>query len=316
MRKMNLNLGWLILIIPLGVLFFVVIPELYGKYENHAKRETAHQRQEVVLDSLRSLTQPTTSDKHEIARLKVHVEVHGKVLEKERFLALKIGGMLLIFVFMFGGVFISGWVRKRKKVSTQREIIFEYQDPNIDAIGQQISWDALENGGTNFLSERLKKTAMGYKIAGSSSMKFYAWGFLLVGLNWLIWAGVEWFRAGKALGVLEMGKLFFTSGGPFVIVGTFLVLGSGAKAIFHMRKRIMIVGGKKRRFKEAYALQVLQKFVSGNSNGGFTGYELNLVTDRGERINLLNHGDKTYLLSDMVKISRFLKVPVWNGGVV
>ncbi|WP_141402430.1 hypothetical protein [Sediminicola luteus] len=317
MRKMNLNLGWLVVIIPLGLLIFVVFPEIQDKYEDYASRKATHEAKVVVLDSLLNLAQPSTRDLNEIRKLETQVRVHGIVLTKERFLGLKLGGMFVVFIFMFGGMFLSGiWLNRKKNAAQNRQITFHYEDPSSDAIGQAISWVAISSGGSNFLSERLKKTSRGFTIVSSSKMKFMAWGFFLVGLNWFVWGLVEWMQTKGDIGFMDIGKLFFTSGGPFMLVGLFLVLATGAKAYFYIRKRIMVVDAKKRSFQEAYALQVLQKFVAGNSSGGYYCYELNLVTDTGERINLLNHGDKDYLLSDMVMISRFLKVPVWNRGVV
>ncbi len=52
-----------------------------------------------------------------------------------------------------------------------------------------------------------------------------------------------------------------------------------------------------------------------SSSGSYFSYELNLITQKGDRFNLLNHDDKQYLLSDMMKISKLLKVSVWNKNV-
>ena len=77
----------------------------------------------------------------------------------------------------------------------------------------------------------------------------------------------------------------------------------------------MIVGGEIIPFQHAYALQLLEKFIPGKSSGGYFCYEANLVTKEGKRFNLLNHGDKQYLLSDAVKISKIFSIPVWNKNV-
>ncbi|MCD9562080.1 hypothetical protein [Tenacibaculum maritimum] len=66
-------------------------------------------------------------------------------------------------------------------------------------------------------------------------------------------------------------------------------------------------------FQEIYALQIIEKFSkSKRSSNSYPSYELNIITKNGNRYNLLNHGDKTHLLSDMVKISKVLRVPIWN----
>ena len=138
-----------------------------------------------------------------------------------------------------------------------------------------------------------------------------------MGLNYVAWSYIEFFEFSKEpLTFMQGGKMFFISGGPFVLIGVFLLFSFGAKAFLNSQKRKVLVDGEIISFQQVYALQVLSKFIQGNKSGGYHCYEVNLVTQSGERYNLLNHGDKEYLLSDMVKISRFLKVPVWNNGVI
>ncbi len=318
MNKMSFKSTWIVFLIPIGMVIFVIFPQLQNTYSQLQKRELEYQMKVQKLDSIKQLSNPTTRDKNDITRLKIQVEVHGKSIRKQRYTNYKIGGMLLVLTFMFIGMFGSSYLVKRKKSSANNQSIqFTYEDPSSDAIGHQISWDALEGSGSNFLSEHLKKTNSGFKIASSNYMKFVAWSFVLIGANQLVWTFVEFFEtSNESLSFMKAGGMFFTSGGVFAIIGLFLFLMTSSKAHIHMRKRKIIIGGQILDFKEAYALQILQKFVQGNKSGGYYCYELNLVTKEGNRYNLLNHGDKTYLLSDMVKISRVLKLPVWNMGVV
>ncbi|CAL2062640.1 hypothetical protein [Tenacibaculum sp. 190524A05c] len=318
MNKLSLKSSWLLFLIPIGMIIFVVLPQLQDTYEQFQKKDIEHQQKVQQLDSLKELPNPTTKIKSRIAKLEIEVKVHGAAIEKQRYTNYKIGGMLVVLVFMFLGMFGSSyWMKRKKSSSKNRQIQFTFEDPSVDAIGQHISWDAVSGSGSNFLSEHLKKTNTGYKITSSNYMKFLSWSFFLIGVNQLVWTFVEHFNLTKeSIGIMEIGKTFFTSGGVFIIVGAFLFLLTSAKAHIYIRKRKIIVDGLMLDFKDAYALQVLQKFVQGNKTGGYYCYEVNLITKEGHRYNLLNHGDKTYLLSDMVKISKVLKVPVWNNGVV
>ena len=318
MKKITLNNSWLFAIIPLGIFIFVVIPQLQNTYAVFNKQEIALQQSIQQLDSLQQLKNPTQKDLNTIKRLEITVPVHKMSLGKQRYMYYKTGGMLTVLAFMFAGMFGSGYLSRRKKNSPKnKQIEFSFEDFYSDAIGQHISWEAIESSGSNFLSEHLRKTAFGYKITSSSYMKFVAWSFFLMGLNYTVWTYIEFYEfSTEALTFMKAGKLFFTSGGVFLLVGCFLILSFSSKAYLNSQKRKILVGKEIIPFKQVYALQVLTKFVSGNNTGGYYCYELNLVTQKGERFNLLNHGDKEYLLSDMVKISRFLKVPVWNRGVV
>ena len=317
MQKLNFKLGWFAFIIPIGIVIFVVIPELHTQYRTFQTEKLKHQNQILQLDSLQNLAHPTTKVKNEIKRLSIHVEVGKKIIVKKQYLHYKIGGMVLVLLGMFIGMFGSNlWVRQRKQSKQNKVVEFAFKNFKDDIIGQKVNWQALQNGGSNFLSERLKKTVNGYKISSTGAMKSMAWAFILIGLNYTTWEYVEVYTlTSKPLGIIETGKIFFTSGGPFLLVGLFLARITGAKAVFLMARKILIVDGKKVPFREIYAIQLLKKFVEGNSSGSYYSYELNIVTKKGERHNLLNHGDKMFLLSDTVKISQILKVPVWNAGV-
>lgn len=318
MKKVSLTSSWVFAIIPIGIFFFVVFPQLQNMYESFHKREIEVQQSARKLDSLQQLTKPTREDLNNIKRLEITVPIHQLSIDKQRYTYYKTGGMLAVLAFMFIGMFGSSyWAKRKKNSSNNKQIEFSFEDFTTDAIGQYISWDPVKGSGSNFLSERLRKTSSGYKITSSTYMKFMAWSFFLMGLNYVAWSYIEFFEFSKEpLTFMQGGKMFFISGGPFVLIGVFLLFSFGAKAFLNSQKRKVLVDGEIIPFQQVYALQVLSKFIQGNKSGGYHCYEVNLVTQSGERYNLLNHGDKEYLLSDMVKISRFLKVPVWNNGVI
>ena len=319
MSKISLKSTWLFLLIPIGIIFFVVIPEVDKKHERYNNNQIALKNDIYTLDSLQQLKNPTKKDKHLLQKLEITVPIHTKIYGGEKFMFYKIGGMLLVFVFMGVGMVATNYISNKKKTSSKnKQVDFVFEDPTADVIGQQISWNALESSASNFASEVFKKTAQGYKITASSFTKVFAWSFFLMGLNYVTISFYEYYQIYDIpLTFMKGGKLFFTSGGPFLLIGLILLFMFSPKVFIHTRKRKIIFGGETLQYQEVYALQVLEKFSSGgSSSGGYFSYELNLITNKGDRFNLLNHGDKMYILSDMMKISELLKVPVWNNGVV
>ena len=319
MKKLPFKSYWLFLLIPFGVIFFVLIPELDKKYEQYNEHQTILKNDIHTLDSLKQLTKLTSKEKHLLTKLEITVPIHKKVYGGEKFMFYKISGMLLVFVFMGVGMVLTSYVSNKKKTSpNNKQIDFVFEDPTNDVIGQQVPQGALESTSSNFASEVLKKTTTGYKITSSSFTKVFAWSFFLIGLNYVAISFYEYYQINAVpLSFMKGGKLFFTSGGPFLIIGLVLLFMFSPKVFIHTRKRKILIGGEIISFQQVYALQVLQKFAAGSgSSGSYFCYELNLITQKGERFNLLNHGDKTYILSDMIKISKLLKVPVWNNGVL
>ncbi|MCD8453754.1 hypothetical protein PJW08_01930 [Tenacibaculum finnmarkense] len=319
MQKLPFKSSWLFLLIPIGMIYFVFVPQIQKQYERYNKQQITLQNDIRTLDSLKHAKKLNRKGTHLLKKLEITVPVHQKVYGKQKFLYYKTGGMLLVLVFMGIGMLVTSYLSNRKKTSSKnKQIDFIFDDFTTDQIGQTISWDGVESSGSNFASETFKKTAQGYKITGSSFTKVFAWSFFLIGLNYVAVSFYEFYQTSDIpLTFMKGGKLFFTSGGVFLIVGVILLFMFSPKAYIYTRKRKIIVGAELLTFQQVHALQVLEKFISGSSSSGsYFSYELNLITKNGVRYNLLNHGDKTYILSDMLKISKLLKVPVWNNGVV
>ncbi|SOU85622.1 hypothetical protein [Tenacibaculum dicentrarchi] len=319
MQKLLFKSSWLFLLIPIGMIYFVFVPQIQKQYERYNNNQINLQNDIRTLDSLKYAKKLNRKGTHLLKKLEITVPVHQKVYGKQKFLYYKTGGMLLVLVFMGIGMLVTIYFSNRKKTSSKnKQIDFIFDDFTTDKVGRTISWNSLENLSSNFASETFKKTAQGYKITGSSFTKVFAWSFFLIGLIYLIVSFYEFYQTSDIpLTFMKGGKLFFISGGPFLIVGIVLLFMFSPKVYIYTRKRKIIVGGEVLTFQQIYALQILEKFTSGNSSSGsYFSYELNLITKNGERYNLLNHGDKTYILSDMIKISKLLKLPVWNNGVV
>lgn len=318
MKKISINHVWLFWLIPLCMFIFVGYPQLkksYGLYENRVQK---YEKEKIELDSLRNINQPSAKANHRLKTLEITVPITEKVILREQYTYYKTGGMLFMLAVLFVAIFGSSYLASKKKSApTNKRIDFVFEDPTQDAIGQSVSWEATKNSGSNFYSQQLKKTNFGYKISNTTTLKAVPLAFFFIGLNYVVWSFIEYFQLSNIpLTFMKAGNLFFTSGGVFMLVGIILTFVFSSTTQLHKHKRSVIINGTVIPFQNIYALQLLQKYVSSNNSGGYVCYELNLVTNSGDRINLLNHGDKEYMLSDMMKVSQFLKVPVWNHGVV
>lgn len=303
-----------IYLVPLIFVLFITYPSIKSSYDQQNKQQEELREKEERLELLKNKKDITLKEKNEITRLEIQVKAGKQAVDVHFYSNLKLLGVIGFLVVLFGAMFTNSYISNKKKNDPNNRVInFTYEDPFQDAIGSTVSWDPCANGGSNFRSERYVKTRFGYKVDSTFFVKIFAWAFLLIGIAWTGFSFFKAIKQGKEIGVMEIGHLFFTSGGMFIIVGVGLIFMFGAKVFIFKSKRIVVVDGEKLPFNQIYALQVLQKIVY--SKHSYPCYEVNLVTKTGERYNLLNHGDKDYILSDMAKISQLFKVPVWNMGV-
>jgi hypothetical protein len=61
-----------------------------------------------------------------------------------------------------------------------------------------------------------------------------------------------------------------------------------------------------------HALQIISEYCRGNKNSYYS-YELNLVLDDTERINVIDHGNLRKLRQDAQALADFLGVPLWDA---
>ena len=315
MKSLKINSSWLFILIPVIAIIFIAYPNLKKVYDLQDKRKSELMIKEQRLEELNNKKNLTLRERNEVKRLEIQVKVGKDVAVANSLNNILPYGLFGILGAVFIGMFISSYRSSSKKKDPNNRVIdFTFEDPSQDAIGNSISWSACANGGSNFRSERFIKTKNGYKIDSTIYVKLFSWAFLLAGLLWTVFSFVKAIKQGKELGFMEAGSLFFTSGGIFLIVGIALFFMFAPKVYILTSKRIVIAGdAEKIPFNQVYALQVLEKIVYGKHT--YPSYEVNLVTNTGERYNLLNHGDKDYILSDMVKISKLFRIPVWNMGV-
>ena len=61
-----------------------------------------------------------------------------------------------------------------------------------------------------------------------------------------------------------------------------------------------------------HALQLIAEYCSGQKSSYYS-YELNLVLEDGERVNVVDHGKLNKIREDANTLSNFLGKPVWNA---
>jgi hypothetical protein len=64
---------------------------------------------------------------------------------------------------------------------------------------------------------------------------------------------------------------------------------------------------------DIHAIQILSEYCLGKESSSYHSYEINLVLNDGERINLVDHADKAAICSEAETLSGFLNVPIWNA---
>jgi hypothetical protein len=201
-----------------------------------------------------------------------------------------------------------------------------------DELAKKTSWEPLKRGGTNMRTNKLVQVgANRVEFQMSLGMKLLPIIMMLVFLGiggWSVYdsyikhgpVNYSWTHVG--LGALLL--LF--------IVGALVFL-------FYRRRRPVFDknygyywNGKPRkegamvdpsqfssavRLSEIKALQIIPEFVvqhSSKSTHTFYSYELNLVLESAQRVNVTDHGNLPAMQEDAHLLSQFLSVPVWDAS--
>lgn len=186
-------------------------------------------------------------------------------------------------------------------------------------------WRPLKRNGSNFCTHRLVEVA-------TDRVEFRAtWGLKLLSL---IFVGVgiicliilqrsghlsrEFLVNGEyfiRFFPVSMGLLFLIVGCCTFYFGTTPIVFDKQIGYFWRGRTEIFVGEVAKHYvklEKIRALQLLSKYCK-DSDGSYYSYELNLVLDNGDRINVVDHGHSENLREDAGILAKFLGVPVWDG---
>lgn len=215
---------------------------------------------------------------------------------------------------------IKSWIKKQGEIApfdTKR-----FDDPLAD----QVEWIPLKRGGSNFHTHRLVesghsriefKPTLGAKLFSSI---FIATGILFpAGFIFLGTANQGANSYSEFAGIIFFGLIFAGAGGlmwylmgkPRVFDKLTGMYWMGHKEPEYVYKATQKIDKNQARLSDVHAIQLLREYVRSDKSSYYS-YELNLILKNGERLNVIDHGKKSEILSDAKKLSEFLGVPVWN----
>jgi len=179
-----------------------------------------------------------------------------------------------------------------------------------DEVALTTDWTPLRSGGASFQTHQLV-------LQRPNRISFRpTWGAIAFGLTFIVLGliviticlFVEEMSLGMRVLLMAIGLGF--AGGMRV----FLVFQFGPN-LFDVNRGFYTKGWFDAglvRLDEIHALQLISERCRGR-NRTFYSYELNLVLEDGQRVNVVDHGDLAQLQADARTISQRLDVPVWDA---
>ncbi len=199
---------------------------------------------------------------------------------------------------------------KIQKLSFFNEQLNQFNDDFVF----KIDWHPIKKGWSSFNSHHLKKSFSGKLSFYPSFINFIFFvPFLIAGIYIT-------YEAIKNIPLLMYSQFFF---------GIFLIFIS---LIFPYILKVIVFDKRTNRFtrasilklkkysnlplKSIYAIQILKYTTTSSSKGNrrkIIIFELNLVFNDHNRINLFSHNNKDAILKKSKTIASFLSIPIWNA---
>ena len=197
------------------------------------------------------------------------------------------------------------------------------QSGHLKEIAMKVDWTPLRSGGANFKTDSLKQINLSrLEVQKSTGAYLFSGIFALLGNGTMLFG---------TYAVIEEDGLSFVILAPVLFGGLFAAVGIGT--LIYPRPRIMdrrygwywsgskslareqdfMKLKKSARLSDIAAIQIIDEHCSGNKGGSYTSWEINLVSKDGQRLNVMDHGNKDSISADARKLGEFLGVPVWEN---
>ncbi len=186
-----------------------------------------------------------------------------------------------------------------------------------DPVAMQTDWTPKNKGGANFLTHKLvaiRPNRLEFK--ASFVAKLFYGVFLVAGIGVL----VRFLFDGHAFVSLLGGLIFAGAGGFFLYTGTQPIVFDKEKGLFWKGRPLPVKNLNRNtlqstiQLKHIHALQIIMEYQEDtNDSQPYYSYELNLVLDDSQRINVVDHGDAERLKKAATALADFLEKPVWDA---
>jgi len=192
-----------------------------------------------------------------------------------------------------------------------------------DPVAMQTGWTPAKRGGTSFRTHKLVEVNL-YRLEFQASLaaKLFYLIFLLSGIGIII--GFLFTKiASEGFSFDADTILPLVAGLVFAMVGGFLLYFGTAPIVFDKTHGAFWKGRKSpneyrqdiKHFAELdkiHSLQLISEYVRSNKHSYYS-YELNLVLEDGQRLNVIDHGKLDRIREDAQTLSVFLNKPVWDA---
>lgn len=198
-----------------------------------------------------------------------------------------------------------------------------------DPVAVQTEWTPLVYGGSNICTRKLKSSSQGMAFKPTLSL-------LSIALSCIVIGAVTWLLCG--LSILSSQSL---TQGTLMALFIGLMFGGGGAWIWYTYTTPIVFDAARGFFwkgrlgrdgavdqldvyvplKQIRALQLISEsctMTETDSDGDrstrhYHSFELNLVDHRGQRLNVVDHGNYQVLRADADTLAAFLDVPVWDA---
>jgi len=195
-----------------------------------------------------------------------------------------------------------------------------------DPVAIKTRWTPVKSGGSNFCTRKLKAIES-HRIefrATFGAIIFYSVFFVAGIVTTVV---IVTINLGKETMVFNAETFFpVLVGLVFAVVGLTMLIVGTTPIVFDRLNGYFWRGRKQPSYTpeasakansvelgKIHALQIISEYCRGDKSSYYS-YELNLVLRDGERINVVDHGNKRRLQNDAQTLANFLGVPVWDAA--
>ncbi|KLU99997.1 hypothetical protein ACFFLZ_16140 [Photobacterium aphoticum] len=183
-----------------------------------------------------------------------------------------------------------------------------------DPVSKRISWNPLALGGCKYKAQTMTVLGDTIEIKESTSSKLMLAVFWITGLVLCYFASQSDFEGWWI--TMFIGVVFTVVG----LAATFLFFETltfdKAQGVYfrgqYEPEKTFVNRQKQGRLADIYALQILSEHLHSGVSP-FISYELNLVFENGERLNVMDHGDLSALEDSAMRLAELIHVPIWKA---